>query len=146
MAQKMKMTFHERLSMVAKQRTKAGKIKALREYGSKPLHFFLMHVLHPDVKFLLPEGDMPDGTYVPNPTGDSQNMMEAKSRELYLFIEGHPQSATIPQNRREHLWVQMLESVDPKDAELLIKAKDKKLPFKGITLDLVNEAYGPYQP
>jgi hypothetical protein len=38
------------------------------------------------------------------------------------------------------LFINMLESLHPKDAELIIAAKDKKLP-KGITKKVVNLAF-----
>jgi hypothetical protein len=46
--------------------------------------------------------------------------------------------------RRESLFITLLESVDPKDAKLLLSVKNKKLPYKNITKDLIQEAFGDY--
>ena len=39
------------------------------------------------------------------------------------------------------LFIEMLESVAPADAKLLCAIKEKKLPWKGITPEIVNEAF-----
>jgi hypothetical protein len=40
----------------------------------------------------------------------------------------------------------MLEGMHPKDAELMISVKDKKLPWRGITARIANEAFGTNMP
>jgi hypothetical protein len=37
------------------------------------------------------------------------------------------------------MFISLLENVDPKDAKLLCAIKEKKLPFKGITIQHVTE-------
>ena len=44
----------------------------------------------------------------------------------------------LPQLKRETMFVQLLENIAPKDAELLCTIKDKK-PIKGITLEHVTK-------
>jgi hypothetical protein len=62
-----------------------------------------------------------------------------EQRRLYLFIAGgHPD---LSQLRRETLFIQVLESIPPEEAELLLAVKDKKLPYKGITKEIVQEAF-----
>ena len=39
------------------------------------------------------------------------------------------------------MFIELLEQVDPKDATLLCAVKEKKLPFKGITIQHVKEAF-----
>ena len=39
------------------------------------------------------------------------------------------------------LYIQLIESIDPRDAKLINCMKDKKLPFKGITAKIINEAF-----
>ena len=43
---------------------------------------------------------------------------------MYIFLEG---KANMPQARREQSFVQLLEQLDPDDAELVIQAKDRKI-------------------
>jgi hypothetical protein len=58
---------------------------------------------------------------------------------LIYFVEnsGH----NLKPLKRETMFVEFLESLAPKDAELILAIKDKKLPFKGITEDIVREAF-----
>jgi hypothetical protein len=43
--------------------------------------------------------------------------------------------------KREQIFIQMLESINADDAELLVAMKDKKSPYKNITKDIVVEAF-----
>jgi hypothetical protein len=56
-----------------------------------------------------------------------------------LFIEGGNPNLT--PLKRESLFIGLIESIDPEDAKVLLAAKDKKLPVKGITSTIVNEAF-----
>jgi hypothetical protein len=66
-------------------------------------------------------------------------MLYTEIRRLYLFVEGG--NPNLSKLRREMLYIQLLESVDPNDAKLLNYVKDKKLPFRGITAKIVNQAF-----
>ena len=43
--------------------------------------------------------------------------------------------------KRESMWIELLESIPPKEAEMIDLVKDKKNPFKRITRELVDEAF-----
>lgn len=43
--------------------------------------------------------------------------------------------------RREQLFIQFIEGLEPEDAKLMCSVKDKKIPYKGITAKLVNTAF-----
>jgi hypothetical protein len=47
----------------------------------------------------------------------------------------------LKQHRREQLFIELLESVDPGDAKVLIGMKDGKLPYRGMTRKLVADAF-----
>ena len=47
----------------------------------------------------------------------------------------------LKQVKREQMFIELLENVAPADAKMLCAIKDKKLPFKGITEDMVREAF-----
>ena len=135
----MKLMISEILEKASNLSTKKEKIEFLRKHYTKQLHLLLMHVFDPSVKFLLPDTDPP---YKPNPTNESQGMLYSEIRKFYLFCEGgHP---TLKQNKREQLFVAMLENIDPADAKLMLHVKNKKLPYKGITPSLIQEAFGDY--
>ena len=45
------------------------------------------------------------------------------------------------QIKREKIFAEVLEGINPNDAEVLIAAKDKNLKYKGITKKLVMDAF-----
>jgi hypothetical protein len=91
-------------------------------------------VCHP--AFLLSNHHHP---YKPCEFLDQEGRLYAELRRLYLFIEGGNPSLT--KVKREYLFIQLLESIDKQDAELLVAVKDKKLPYKGLTASVVKKAF-----
>jgi hypothetical protein len=92
------------------------------------------------VKWLLPEGVPP---YKPIAEGiEAEGRLVAELKRMYIFIEGDTDTQrNLKQARREQLFIEMLESVDPGDAKVLLGMKDGKLPFRGMTKKLVAEAF-----
>ena len=94
-------------------------------------------VFNPNVKFLLPEGTPP---YKPAEKSlDLQTSFYREAKKMYYFIDGL--APKIPQLKRETMFVQMLEVLDPEDAKLVIAMKDKVMPYSGITYDLVYQTF-----
>lgn len=95
---------------------------------------FLHLALNENVKWLLPEGDPP---YRPA-QHDEWAIMYNESRRMYLFLEGgHP---NLSQLKREKIFIEVLESVHPDDAKLLLLIKDKKLP-EGLDAKAIIKAF-----
>ncbi len=131
----MRLAIFEILEQTAKLKTKQEKIEFLNKHHSTALATILRFGLDPSIKWLLPEGEVP---YKPNPMGD-ENHLIADARRLYLYIEGG--NPNLKQTRRETLFIELLENCHPKDAALIVALKDKKMPYKGITATLINEAF-----
>ena len=132
----MRLGIAEVLKMVSEQKTKEEKINVFRKNDSSALRTVLKYALDPAVKWALPPGAPP---YKPAPYLDQQSMLYSEARRLYLFIEGG--NSNLTPLKRETLFIGLLESIDPEDAKVLLSAKDKKLPVKGITAAIVNEAF-----
>ena len=156
---------YEIFELVSKQRSKAKKIEVLKKYEHISLKCILIWNFDESVISLLPEGDVPYGD------ADDQSIFsgslsdniakEAKGGEsatgqdldgrgktslrreyqnLYHFVKGGNDSLT--SIRRETMFINMLRGLHPKEAEVLILVKDKRLSDKyKITLDIVKEAY-----
>ena len=77
---------------------------------------------------ILPEGDPP---YQVNDPVSVETRLHALVKKLDLFIEGGRPVAT--QSKREMLFIEMLESVHPDDAQILLRMKDKKDPWPGMS-------------
>lgn len=39
------------------------------------------------------------------------------------------------------MFIELLEAIDKHDADMLVHIKDKKLPFKGIDVNIIKEAF-----
>ena len=119
---------------------KPRKLKVLKDHDSVPLRQVLKGAFHPDIKWLLPKGDVP---YTPNdaPLGTDHTILSQEAKRLYLFIEGGDNA--ISQNKRETTFVQMLEGLSAEEAEFLIAVVNKKVnnKYKGFTANLVKEAF-----
>ena len=125
----------------------ANSIKArkevLLENESEPLKEILKYAFHPDIKFALPAGAPPYKT-VGSPDEYNPTYLYPNIRKFYLYIEGGHDGLT--QLRREQLFVQMLEGLHPKEADVVIQVKDKKLKFRGLTYKLVKDTFPEILP
>ena len=131
----------EVLDKVAKAKTKKQKVELLRQHNSDALRMVLKSSFDPRIEWDLPEGDVP---YTPNeaPEGTEQNMLVHEARTLYHYIKGgNPQ---LTQNRRENMFIQLLEGLHQSEAEIVVAAKDKGLhrKYKGLSANVVKEAFG----
>lgn len=133
---KMKLGISEILKMASEQKNKEDQIIIIQNNDSVPLRTILVAALDPSVKWLLPEGKVP---YKPNQYLDQENQLYNEYRKLYLFLDGGHDH--LKQPKRESLFISLLESINQQDAELLVSIKDKKLPFKNITPELINAAF-----
>ena len=129
----------EVLTAVNNAKTKQKKIEVLQEYDSKAIRSILIWNFDESIKSAVPEGEVP---YEPNPspTIESQSKLATEYRTLYNFIEGG--NYDINNTRREVLFIQLLEALDPNEAEVLCLVKDKKLAKKyRCSFPVVKEAY-----
>jgi len=125
----------EIVNTACKLKTKEEKVAWLRKHNSLPLRNILKLVYDRNMKLLLPNVAPP---YKPSDLPDSHGMLYRETRKLKHFVEGF--SGNITQMKREQLFIQMLETVDREDAELLIKMIAQK-PLKGLTAETINEAF-----
>lgn len=136
----MNLSTYEELEQVAKQKTKKDKIATLQKFAGSniAIPIILDLTFNPSWKWLLPEGDPP---YNPStPEQDLQAVLKKDSRKLMYFINTKEGNSLKPL-RRETMYIEFLESVDPDDAKLLLSIKNGKLPFNGFTKKLVKEAF-----
>ena len=132
----MRLGISEILKKVSESKTKEEKLEILRKNDSSAIRTVLKYALDPAIVWALPEGEPP---YKPCQFLDQQSMLYHEARRLYLFIEGGNPNLTAM--KRETLFINLIESIDPNDAKVILAAKEKKLPYKGITTNLINEAY-----
>ena len=133
-------TFDSMFKKVEEAKTKAEKIQILKNNSSPVLKQILGLTYDPRVNWLLPDGTPP---YTPLPNdADAEITLQYASRQFYLFIEGNSETQrNLKQIKREALYIQLLESVNPAEVKILLGMKDRKLPYKGVTRKLVAEAF-----
>jgi len=132
--------FAEILDKVSKIKSKKEKVDFLRKYQTDALRMICKSSFDPNIIWELPDGDVP---YNQNdaPEGTEHTLLAGEARKLYHFIKGG--DSTINRNKREMMFVQMLEGLHKDEAELLIAAKNKSLhrKYKGLSDNVVKETF-----
>ena len=161
----------EVLELASKQRSNAKKVEVLKTYDDASLKTILIWNFDETVISLLPQGDVPyastgeqtsysgtlsskvnDAVFKMNELGSNSlgSMDQGKSsirkeyQMFFNFVKGGNNG--LSSLRRETMFINILQGLHPKEAELLCLVKDKKLSDKyKITLDNVKEAYPDIQ-
>ena len=132
--------YSEILGKLAKIKSKKDKVNHLKFYNDASLRMVIKSSFDPKIKWSLPEGDVP---YVANeaPEGTEHSNLSYEARKLYHYIEGGNPKLT--QNKRESMFIQLLEALHPDEADILVAAKDKILhrKYKGLSENVVKEAF-----
>ena len=132
--------FSEIFEKVGKLKTKKQKVSYLKDQNTESLRMVIKSSFDPKIEWLLPEGPVP---YVPNdaPEGTEHTDLAWEARKLYNFVKGG--NGALSQNKREAMFVQLLEGLHPSEAEILVAAKAKSLhkAYKGLSANVVKEAF-----
>jgi hypothetical protein len=112
------------------------KIGILRKNDSPVFRHILRLAFTPGVKWLLPEGK-PKIKY--NDLPGQQGNLFAEWRRFYLFFPGG--NDNLPDKQREAIFSHVLESLDPKDADLICYIKDGIMPYESVTAALIHDAF-----
>ena len=110
-------------------------VKCLQANDVEPIRIILQYCFHPAAVWALPPGKPP---YKPCEYPNIENMLYGEARKMHIFLEG---SSNINPLKREKMFIDLLESITPEDAKLLVSIKDKKLPFEGLTAKTVLKAF-----
>ena len=131
---------HEILELVSEQRTKGKRVEILKEYRDDSLTAILIWNYDQRVQSAVPEGQVP---YKENevPVGTDHTSLRREWKTLYHFIKGGNDS--LSNLRRESMFIQLLEGLHPKEAEIICLVKDKELEsvYPKVTFDIVKEAF-----
>ena len=119
----MRLLISEVLQKAHNAKTKAQKIKILKDHDSQTLRSIFIINYDESIECLLPEGTPP---FKPNeaPKGTEHSMLEKEGRILHHFFKG---GSNIPRMRREQMFIQLLEGLHPDEAKVVILAKDGTL-------------------
>ena len=125
----------EVLQKVSAAKKKAEKISILKQNDSTALRTVIQGCYHPGIKLDLPEGDPP---YEACDAHNAPSSLHRKWKDFGYFTGAHTKK--LGKIKVERMFIQLLESIHPEDAKIVLQMKAKK-PFKGISSALVKEVY-----
>lgn len=159
----------EVFELASKQRSNSKKIEILKNYEHDSVKTILIWNFDESVISLLPEGEVPysdlndqtvySGTLSENLSreaaggeaatkqdllGAGRTSLRKEYVNLYHYVKGGNDG--LSSIRREMMFINLLQGLHPKEAELICLVKDKKLTTKyNISLSVVQEAYPDIQ-
>jgi hypothetical protein len=122
----------------AKAPTIEQKVMILRKHDHPALRTYLKMALDKNLKWALPPGT--DVPYTPCDQLDVEWVLYGELRRMYIFLPGGNPNLT--DANRQRLFITLLESMLPADAEFLINVVNHKLP-DGLDKKVVMAAFGP---
>jgi hypothetical protein len=127
----------EILEEAASKKTNEEKISVLQKNSSMALKDVLRGTIDSTIQWNLPEGEPPYTACEPH--NCPANLLREHKKFKY-FVKGLQESESLPAFKRERVFFAMLESVHPRDAELIVAMVNKKMP-KGISKNVVEKAF-----
>lgn len=123
----------------AKSKTRKERIAVLKKYDRvMALRDVLQGTFDPRVEWNLPNGSVP---YTPEPEKlPAPNSIHRAHLNFKYFVRGMRESENLLPVKREVMFLNILESVHPEDAEILVSMINKKPPVAGLTKKIVQEA------
>jgi hypothetical protein len=137
----MKLEIYEILEKAAAAPTRVEKIEVLKKYNSLALRDILRAAYDDFIEFNLPPG-VPEYKTSLSKEGMSPTSLQRQTTMMTYFVK-KGKGDTLPAVKRERMFLQVLEGIHPKDAEILVAVKEKKFAgkYKGITKALVQEVW-----
>jgi hypothetical protein len=120
---------------IEKQKTKAGQVKAILENDSEALRMVFEFTHDPFLQWLVPDTDPP---YKPLDDSLDQEGRFHKEIKRLVYFTNTPDGLATNRMKREQLFVQLLETIDPADAKLLLRMRRKEIK---VMVGAIKEAY-----
>ena len=137
---------HELLEAVDSERVKEKKLEILRTHGEDSFKMTMIWNFDESVVSMLPEGSVPYQPVESDVQANREKGLPQRStirnsaRQFYRFVKGGDDQ--LNKIKRESIFINILETLPPPEAEILVLVKDKALNTKyNITKELVAEAY-----
>jgi hypothetical protein len=122
-------------------KSKSDKMKVIEKNLSKALVTVLELTFHPRYQWKIKE--VPDNYNGKSdlPQGMSPCQLSTELRKLYMFQEGHPTAESINDKKRNELLIQLLESLEPREAEVVMGIFKKDQGVQGLDYAFVKKAF-----
>ena len=155
----------EVLDLASQQKSSDKIVEALKQYEHDCIKMIMVWNFDKSIISLLPEGEVPYGETQDQTVykgslsenlareaaggesatgqdldGRGRTSLRREYENLYHYVKGGNDSLTT--TRREMMFINLLQGLHPREAEVIVLTKDKKLGEKyNITFDQVREAY-----
>lgn len=96
----------------------------------------LQWLFNDNIKSTLPEGKTPYNVNDAPESDLSETQLRMEYKKFKYFV-----TEQIPSLRRETMWIELLEGIPAKEAEMIDLVKDKVNPFKNITKEIAVKAF-----
>ena len=118
-------------------KTKTERVQILKDNDCAAIRGLLRMNFDESLVLALPKGEPPykKATF---PDGFGKTSLKSSATGWYVFIK--ELSPTLKQSKREAIFIQLLESLDKTEADILIQAKERKLDL-GLTKKAINEVF-----
>jgi len=125
--------------------TKKEKLAVIEKNLSKTLVQVFELAYHPNYQWLITE--MPVEYKIPDTLpGISRCQLSTEIRKLYLFRKGDSTAEKLTAQKRKQLLLQLIESLEPREAEVVIGILSKDLGVKGLNYKFIKEAFPQLLP
>jgi hypothetical protein len=112
---------------------------------SKVLTEVLQLGFHPQPQWYFDE--IPEGFVIKDvPAGMSYAQLSTEMRKLYMFQKGNPTADKLTDKKREQLLVELLQNLEPREAEVVMGIFRKDFGVKGLDYKFVKEAFPAMLP
>lgn len=135
---------NEVFEKIEKAKTSEEKLTLLKQYGAvHPYNMLLSLNFNDNLELDLPEGTPPYKRDEATHPDMFQTTLAQQIRRLKSLIKG---KNNITKIKREYIFIQVIEGIPPKEADVLIFCKDKQLTelYPSITFDLVKKVFPSY--
>jgi hypothetical protein len=120
---------------------KKDRMSVIERNLSKTLVEVFELAYHPNYEWLITE--MPNNYKIPTDVlpGITSAQLSNQIRKMYMFRKGDQMAEKLTPQKRNELLLQILESLEPREAEVIIGIFQKDLGVKGLNYKFIKEAF-----
>jgi len=124
-----------------KAKNKKERMDIIGSNLSKLLVDVLELTYHPQIQWMVKE--LPENYKIPTDMlpGITYDTLHSTIRKMYMFRLDDPTAASLTEKRRTELLIRMLESIEPRETEIILGIFQKDQHVKGLDYKFIKEAF-----